>query len=199
MYSVSKRSTPSPEPSSRKSLKKIGWLIAGVLVLAALVIAGLEFAGVTHIFRRMPPTSASADTKGEPAPQPSAQPPQQTPPSPGENNQKNAGGSHSAPLLPPSGNFVSNHHPNLSGKPAPNTLSSVCSSTPGASCVISFTQGGSTKSLPAKTIDQGGSTYWDWKLQDIGLTAGTWHIKATATNTEGSKSSTDAMPLEIGE
>src|SRR5690606_17218727 len=104
----------------------------------------------------------------------------------------------SANLITPFGNFVSNHRPNLSGSPAPNTLSSVCNTTPGASCTISFTKDGTTKSLPAQTADANGATYWNWKLQDIGLTTGTWKVQANASLNGQTKSASDALDLVVG-
>jgi len=107
--------------------------------------------------------------------------------------------SSTEPPLTPAGNFISNHHPNLSGSPAPNTISSVCTTSPGASCVISFTKDGATKSLEAQTTDRGGATYWNWKLQDIGLTSGSWKVTATASLNDKKVSSEDAMNLEIAQ
>lgn len=102
-------------------------------------------------------------------------------------------------LVAPTGNFVSNHHPNLSGSPAPNSMTSVCNTSPGASCQISFTSGGTTKSLPIQVTDAGGVTYWYWKLQDIGLTSGTWKISATSSMNGSSQSSIDSMSLVVAE
>ncbi len=101
------------------------------------------------------------------------------------------------PLVAPTGNFVSDHHPNLSGSPAPNTMTSVCNTSPGASCRISFTNGSTTKSLADQVTDAGGVTYWYWKLQDIGLTAGNWTITATSSSGGKSLSATDPMPLVV--
>jgi hypothetical protein len=105
----------------------------------------------------------------------------------------------SASLVAPAGNFVSNHHPNLGGSPAPNTMTSVCNTSPGASCQISFTQDGTTKSLPAQVTDAGGATFWDWKLQDVGLGAGEWKITATSKVGDKSLSATDPMPLVVSQ
>ncbi|MEO5950644.1 MAG: hypothetical protein ABIQ04_04305 [Candidatus Saccharimonadales bacterium] len=97
----------------------------------------------------------------------------------------------------PVGTFVSNHKPNLNGSPAPNTMNSVCSTTPGASCVIEFTKDNQTLLLIAKTADASGNVTWDWKLQDIGLTAGTWTVTAIAKNGSLSAQSTDPTKLEV--
>jgi hypothetical protein len=172
-----------------------------VILLIAAVLAVLEFTDVIHIFHKEPrPISGSSYTKGEvdnpsngkqTSPANSSQP----------GSQKSNGGNSSdstATLLAPSGDFVSNHSPSLSNKPtAPNLESSVCTSTPGASCKITFTKDGVTKSLAATTTDRGGSAYWDWKLQDIGLSAGTWKIQAVATLGGQSQTSNDARDLEV--
>lgn len=96
-------------------------------------------------------------------------------------------------LLAPSGNFVSAHH-----VPGNQQISSVCNTTPGATCKIEFSQGTITKSLPAETADKGGSAYWNaWSPDSIGLSAGTWNIKATSTLNGASQSAVDALPLEV--
>jgi hypothetical protein len=102
------------------------------------------------------------------------------------------------PLTTPNGNFISNHSPNLSGSPHPNTIQSVCNTTPGATCTIVFTKGGVTRQLPAQTTDKGGAAYWTWKLQDIGLTQGSWTVTAKATLGSQTKTASDVTNLEVG-
>lgn len=97
----------------------------------------------------------------------------------------------------PLGMFVSNHHPNLSGTPAPNTETSTCTTTPGAQCQIRFTQNGATKSLPSQQTDGSGNTSWSWKIQDIGITEGTWKISAVAINGNLTSTTNDQMNLEV--
>ena len=138
-------------------------------------------------------TTASPNTKGEPAP---------GIPAPQEGGDKSGGASGSAPsptatLTAPQGNFVSNHHPNLGGTPAPNTEQSVCNTTPGAICEIIFTKDGVTKSLQPQTADSGGAAYWSWKIQDVGLTAGSWKVSAQATLGNQTKTADDAITLEV--
>ena len=99
----------------------------------------------------------------------------------------------------PSGVFVSNHHPNLSGSPAPNSVSSTCSTTPGATCTIRFVMGSVTKSLPPQTTGSDGNTSWVWTLQEVGLTAGEWSVSAVATNGNLTSSSSDALRLVVAE
>lgn len=97
----------------------------------------------------------------------------------------------------PTGTFVSNHNPNLSGSPAPNQMSSTCQTTPGVYCTIQFTKGSIVKSLPSKKTDSSGNTSWDWKLQDVGLTAGEWSIEAIAKNGDKVSRAQDSMNLRI--
>lgn len=100
----------------------------------------------------------------------------------------------------PSGQFVSNHEPNLSGHPAPNTETSSCNTTPGVLCKITFTSGSVVKSLPAQRTNANGNTLWtNWTLQNVGLTKGTWQITAVAINGTKSASSKDASPLVVSQ
>lgn len=99
--------------------------------------------------------------------------------------------------LAPVGVFVSNHHPNLSGSPAPNTESSTCTTTPNVKCQITFTMDGVTKTLPSKITDENGNTSWSWDIKEIGLTEGAWKVTAVAINGDKTATSEDALYLEI--
>lgn len=101
--------------------------------------------------------------------------------------------------LKPSGTFVSNHRPNLSGSPAPNTITSTCTTTPGASCTIRFSNGDIVKSLPSKTTDSNGNVGWVWKLQDVGLSVGNWKIVAVASIGKNVVEEPDSLDLIVGE
>ncbi len=116
-----------------------------------------------------------------------------------ENNEKSEGTTPSSDttLEEPTGSFVSNHHPNLGGSPAPNNIQSSCTTTPGAKCTITLTKNGTTKSLGEKTTNDDGSAYWDWKLQDVGITEGSWQVTATANLNGQTKSATDPIALEV--
>jgi hypothetical protein len=97
-------------------------------------------------------------------------------------------------LLDPTGNFVSAHK----NVPKSASLSSVCNTTSGAECKIVFTNGSTSKSLDPQTTDSNGSSFWNsWSPEDIGLTSGSWQVQAVATLNGQSKTSTDAMKLEI--
>jgi hypothetical protein len=100
----------------------------------------------------------------------------------------------------PTGQFVSNHQPNLSGSPTPNTETSTCTTTPGAECKITFTKGTVVKSLPAQNTDENGNTIWsNWNLQSVGLTAGSWQVAAVAFNGSKTASATDATTLVVAQ
>ncbi len=189
--------TVYPKNRKKSGLNKKALLaICVVLVVGALVV--LEASNITHLFHHQAivhPT-ASQSTKGEQAIPSNAPPGTSTT---ATNNSAQAGDDKnngstgsSATLLVPSGNFVSAHHITLA---AP--ISSVCNTTPGAACTISFIKAGVTKSLTIETTDRGGSAYWNWKAQDIGLTSGTWSITAVATLNGQTKSASDAQDMEV--
>jgi hypothetical protein len=183
--------------------KQNGWYknrlvlaVAALLVLGGVVTA-LELTDTTGFFHKRPnpglatvPTSptrtSGPNTKGE---------------TPGNANKDDKAGSTvdpNTPLKEPGGTFVSNHHPSLGGSPSPNQIQSVCVTTPGATCTVVFTKDGVTKQLPDQLTDGEGAAYWTWKLQDIGLTAGTWKTQAKATLGSQVKTANDAMNLEVG-
>lgn len=201
-------------PHTHHRATRIALPVLGVIVALALILGVLEVTDTTHFFHKtQPPVSritAHTDTmgsntgnnqKGEPSGSTTssntAEPSTSTEQ---EDNKSDSGGGNNQVLLAPdpSNGFVSNHHPNLSGHPAPATLTSVCTTTPGARCTITFTKDGVTKSLPTQTTDRGGSAYWnDWSLQSIGLTAGSWQIKAVATLGSQTEAATDSMDLVV--
>jgi hypothetical protein len=95
----------------------------------------------------------------------------------------------------PVGDFVSNHRPQLNST---NIETSICTTTPGALCQISFTSGSVTKSLPAKKTNANGSVGWDsWTLQSVGITKGTWRINAVASNGSKTAITQDAIDLVV--
>lgn len=99
-------------------------------------------------------------------------------------------------LIKPWGDFVSNHHPGEDGSPTIET--SVCNTTPGASCYISFNNGVVTKSLPPQNIGPSGSVFWtNWNILSLGLSSGNWKITATAILNGQTKTSIDPMDLVV--
>lgn len=190
---------PYRKPARKTSLSKR--LVMGVvLLLLVCLVAILELTNVTHIFHKktvVVVSGSSFNTKGEPK---STKPVTQNGSASGvSNNTGSKSTGSSLALVAPSGDFISNHHPNLSGSPAPNTMSSVCNSSPGASCQIIFTQDGVVKSLPVKTTDSNGTAYWNWQLQDIGLTSGSWSIQASASLSGQTKTASDVMDLVVSQ
>lgn len=177
-----------------------------VFIWLAVIIVGGYFIGRATFFKpaaKTQQTSGSSYTKGQPSKSSPSGSQQSAGSGSSSGSQKSSSGGSagsSTELITPSGSFVSDHHPNLSGSPAPNTITSVCNTTPGASCQITFTMDGVTKSLHAQTADSGGSTYWsNWKLQDVGLTAGSWKVQATASLNGQTKTASDAMALVVSE
>jgi hypothetical protein len=102
-------------------------------------------------------------------------------------------------LVAPNGNFVSNHAPNLSGSPAPSSIVSACTTTPGANCYIVFTKGSDVITLKSQTTDSNGNTSWSWNLQDNQFTVGDWQITAYSTLADKILSSTDPTPLRVSQ
>lgn len=192
--------------TGKRRLKNI-FLLPGFVLLALVIFAGLELLGVTRVFHKNnspvthiigKPDTAGGGTqnsqKGEAAPATSSN--SSSTPQPGD-NKSNTDGTTTV-LLAPSGNFVSNHHPNLGGSPAPDTMTSVCDTTPGATCTITFIKDGITKTLSAQSTDRSGSAFWNnWSLAVIGLTAGSWKVQAVAMLDGQTKTTTDPMSLEV--
>jgi len=107
-------------------------------------------------------------------------------------------GSASSSLKAPFGTFVSNHRPSLKGEWRSNEENSVCNTSPGATCEITFTKDGVTKSLGQKTVDANGAAYWNsWTIQDINLSEGTWTITAIAANNGKTARTNDQVLLEV--
>jgi hypothetical protein len=170
------------------------WILyAGLLFIVIGLVGLLEVNNKLNIFGGQPlPKSdrtIGQTTKGEAEPETEAKN--------DDSKKQEEPGSTAKKLLAPAGDFVSNHEPNLDGSPAPNMLESVCVTTPGASCTISFERSGIIKTLPAQTTDAEGAAYWNWKLQDYGLTEGEWNITAKATLDDQTKTSQDSLKLNV--
>ena len=185
--------------STKKNQKRVSKKsIALLILLIAFIILGLVLR--TSLFRAkvIVASGSSYNTKGEQKSTTSnSRDKKNTTPSSRVESQKSTG--TPLTLQTPSGDFVSNHHPNLSGSPAPNTISSVCNTTPGASCKITFTQGEQVKALPSQTIDGNGSTYWNWKLQDVGIGSGSWKVQAIASLDSNTTEASDSMNLVVAQ
>lgn len=189
-----------PAADKRRGHAKLLIAIALILIAAATVLV-LELTNTTYLFHKKnlvtqpvtPNRTGGQNTKGETG-QTSGD---QTPASTDGHNTKDNDTTQNTEFDAPTGNFVSNHSPNLSGQPAPNTIQSVCVTSPGATCTISFSKDGVTKSLPVQGTDKEGAAYWSWQLQDLKLTEGSWTITAKATLNGSTKTATDPNKLEI--
>lgn len=177
--------------------KKINIKLAVFLLIFAVCLASLLVFYTNHRnkINHKQPISIGQTTKGEPKNTSTGSP---TADSQSTDSKISNEPSGSTQLLAPSGNFVSNHRPNLDGNPAPNLIQSVCVTSVGASCYISFSNGQVTKSLNPQTTDAEGATYWSWKLQDIGITTGNWKITAIASYGSSTKTTVDPLSLEVG-
>ncbi len=185
----------SPQPPKRSYLP---FIIATIVLL--LIVLGLFFyetnrlpfwhrttkSVVTH-------TAANNDAKGEPTSTGPGDQPNGGQPSDIKDGDSGASETLIAPLS--TSTFVSAHH----NVKVADTLSSTCTTTPGATCEIVFTKdGASPQSLPAETTDAGGTAYWNsWRPQDHGLTPGTWTVTAVAKLNTQTLSTEDASKLEI--
>ncbi len=96
------------------------------------------------------------------------------------------------PPKKPYGNFVSNHAPHLA-----DAEQSTCITSPGATCNISFSKDGITKSLGDKKTDSDGTAYWSWNVGSTGLSEGIWSITATATLNGKTQSTSDTLNLTV--
>jgi hypothetical protein len=100
-----------------------------------------------------------------------------------------------AVLSAPWGNFVSNHSPGQNGSPLAET--SVCNTTPGATCYLKFTNGAKTRLLDKKVANVNGSIIWNWDVKAAGFESGDWRITAIATLNGKTKSTVDSLPLSV--
>lgn len=179
-------------------------LVGGVIA----VVVVLEVTDTTHIFHkkadttfRPTPTSGGASAnnqKGEPLRTGTSTATQQTGAAQPGDQKSSSGSSTVTNLLAPSGDFVSAHGTSAYPIKSDAQLTSVCNTSPGAMCIISFSSAGFTKSLPEQTTDRGGSTYWNnWTPKSIGLTPGSWQVKAVAISGSQTKEAVDALELVI--
>lgn len=176
------------------------------LICALAILTLLQLTGVMHIFhRKSTPATASPFTKGELSGNPSTSsnntkqtssgktPTNTSNVQPGD-QKNNTGSPTTTTFLSPTGDFVSAHNVNLN-----SSLVSVCNTSPGASCKITFTAGdGTVRALEPETTDSGGSAYWNnWTPSSIGLSPGTWTIRAVAVLNGQTKTAQDAMDLTV--
>ena len=183
--------------------RKVLFVLVLLVLLAGSFILIYKYTSLLKNKPSLRPTTTNAYTKGLNSNSRYAHGVNQT-----VNNAKNTNNSLSASsstnnsttavLLQPSGDFVSNHHPDLSGSPSPNVLTSVCNTTPGATCQIFFNMNNAVRSLPMKTANSGGSVFWqNWSLQSINLYQGSWKISVVAKLGDQTKTAFDPMDLTV--
>lgn len=183
----------NPSTLKRKRLALLG---AGILLIALIAVGVFLYIGRQN---HTNDTGSTDDSASKPTPATSTS--NGSGPVTGSSEPNTPAPALDTSITPtaPSGVFVSNHRPNLSGSPAPNSITSTCSTTPGADCTIRFVMGGTVKSLAAQTVGADGNVSWTWTLQEIGLTVGEWSVSAIATNGDKMSSSDDALKLVVAE
>ncbi len=192
--------------SSKKSRLSFVHRRRSVAVLAILLIGlllVLEISNTTHLFHKTPTKTAVIPTTPKATPNnPGNSQNQGTPanPSSGSNKDLSKDSSVGTPdtsrtLIAPWGTFVSNHKPGKNGAPTQET--SVCKTTPGATCYIKFTNGDLTRTLPTKVADNDGVVYWNWDIKDAGFSQGSWQITAIAYLNGQTATATDSLALEV--
>ena len=184
---------------ARKSKFSNKYLLAAL----SIVILLLGYLGIRHFFikqiayipsTKIAPNTAQAESKSI-ASQSAATPDN---PSVKQNAPSPSGGQSSdGNFLAPSGSFVSNHRPSLSGNTAPTEEVSTCNTSPGAKCYIEFGQGNAVKKLDVQTADSSGSVNWIWDVAKAGFTEGSWQIKAVATLNGQTKTTEDSFVFEV--
>jgi len=199
---------------TKKHTKRLTPLLASLLVVCIIIVVftALELTNTTHFFHHQQAVSGTI-----PSSNPKAQTPTENQSGPSSKSSKNKNVAQSATntvsgdksqvynqaptgglLIAPYGTFISNHHPNLDGSPAPSQEQSTCQTSPGASCYITFSNNGVVKTLAAQNTDNEGVAIWNWDISKAGLTEGAWEINVIASLNGTTKTAKDSMQLEVG-
>lgn len=197
---------PKKRLFSHSNWKQLSLLL---LLSVSVIIIALELTGTTYLFHKRQavsgviPSSSTKENKngsnetGTTTDRPVTSPSADTDTSSEKSSTAVSDGT--APLISPYGSFVSNHKPSYSGAGnVPSKEQSVCITTPGASCYITFVNNENiTKKLESKVADSKGAVYWDWDVKEAGFTVGTWKITATASLNGQTKTTSDSMDLMV--
>jgi cytoskeletal protein RodZ len=190
--------------SKRSKLTNSKWkYLLLALLLAVAVITVLELLNVTNFLDKKgqnssntsvePNVSSDKEVESSNNDGSSAQSP-----SPSSYKKPDNAPAASIKLIAPSNSsFISAHNLSYSANKSTN-LSSVCKTSPGATCYIAFTKNGIIKSLRKEKTDAEGAAYWKWTLAELGITQGTWQVKAVASYNSQTKTAYDAMDLKVG-
>jgi len=188
--------------SIRKNILKWKYpLVAAVIVALAVglyAIFGHHNKGISLIPSTVPSNSTGTNQQNQNPP--STRSPSSSPTTGSSQPTKSAQTiGNSQTLVAPTGTFVSNHHPSLSGSTNPSGEQSVCITSVGASCFIEFTntKTGVVKQLKDEAVDNNGTAYWNWDVKTAGLSQGEWRITAVATLNGDTKSTSDQLLLEV--
>lgn len=177
-----------------------------VLLLLSSILFILEVTNTTHFFHKdktinITPSSktptvgggSSFSDKGSQSAQNNV--PASSISSPSSSTQNESKSTPSTAITSPSGSFVSAHKVKLD-----SPIVSVCNTTPGATCKISFANSDISRDLPLTTADASGKAQWEnWTPQSIGIQPGTWSITATSSLNGQVKSTQDALQLEVAQ
>ncbi len=194
----------------KKHTRHLTPLLRNLLGLCAVVavFTVLELTNTTHFFHHqqvvsgtIPSSNPKTQTSSENQSGPASQSPKnnnvsQNPTTSVTSDKSQAPTSGS--LITPYGTFISNHHPNLDGSPAPSQEQSTCQTSPGASCYITLTNNGVVKTLAAQNTDRDGVAIWNWDISKAGFTEGSWKINVIASLNGTTKTANDSMQLEVG-
>lgn len=180
-------------------------LILTAVAAAILAMTILELTNTTHVFHKRKAVtstipadkstgSGAADKSRSDSP---STPAENTTNPPAASDKSTTPPTSGTELLAPSGNFISNHRPSLGGVPNSSSEESICTTTPGAFCTITFKKDGVTKTLESLQTDNSGTVIWQWDVKSAGFIPGTWTVTATATLNGQTKSTDDLQPLEV--
>jgi hypothetical protein len=191
---MARMALPNHKP---RTIYALGILVCVIVILAILQLTGAVSILPKHAQSGTIPTISSSAQKASSDNKRSSQSSQP------DQKPNNVGSEVRNPptdtaLVTPYGSFVSNHRPNLDGSPAPSTEQSLCTTTPGATCTINFTNGDVKKSLAAQKADSNGLVSWTWDINQAGFTEGTWDITVTASLNGKSEQAKDNIALEVG-
>ncbi|MEX0881679.1 MAG: hypothetical protein WDZ34_02305 [Candidatus Saccharimonadales bacterium] len=174
-------------------------LIPTIAAVVLLLFAGLELTNAVDFINKTQPGApdvtypGSAPASSDKSSNEKVNGSDPTPPSSQETETPKSTSSSNQFLKSPDQSTYVNTHTASSN----SNLQSVCVTSPGATCVIQFTKSGVTKPLKPGVADSSGSVYWTWKPSDIDLSPGSWTITAKATLGGQTKTSQDAIKLQI--
>jgi hypothetical protein len=184
---------------AKKSKKKLFFvpLLIILLIVASFSVIHLRSVHKAQKTSGSIPTAKKVDTRVKKSSNTSSNTGSSSESTTAVNNQKMPGAvAASGTLVAPSGSFVSNHHPGKNG--TSSQVESVCTTTPGATCFISFEKDGVVKKLDEQTVDGSGSAIWDWDTKGGTLSSGNWQITAVASLNGETKTTVDPNgPLEV--